>query len=515
VSHKISLALPALAARAPVLAAVALALQLNAFGTAAAEDLLDAARSGDSAAALELLRDGSAADSIGNDGTTALHWAVLHDADELVGALLDAGADPGIANRYGITPLYLAAQNGSAAAIERLLQTGADPNEVGTEGETVLMTVARSGSVSAARALLEAGADVTARERWHGQTALMWAAGYGHPDLIDLLVDYGADINAASNVEEWERQVTAEPRAKWLPPGGMTPLLFAAREGCLDCIPVLVELGADVDQTTPDGISAVVSALINGHYDVAAALVRADIDPNLVDYTGRGGLYAAADFNTMPSSNRPAPYVTQNEFTALDVGRMLIERGADVNAQLVRQSPYRAKLDRGNDTVLGGGSTALMRAAKAGDLPFMQMLIDAGAQVEFRTERGGVDALLLAAGVGTTEQDTTGRFKTQVQAIAAIDLLIQSGADISSVDARGRNAAHGAAMQGYNDVLRHLASLGVDLTLEDNNGHTPLDTALGLAGGFGFAGVEGVVREDTAAVIRELTGGTGTAQASN
>jgi len=134
----------------------------------------------------------------------------------------------------------------------------------------------------------------------------------------------------------------------------------------------------------------------------------------------------------------------------------------------------------------------------------MNLLLDAGAQVDVRTERGGVDALLLAAGVGTAEQDTTGRFKTQAQAIAAIDLLIAHGADIHSVDSRGRNAAHGAALQGYNDVLVHLAELGVDLSLEDDNGYTPHDTALGLAGGFGFAGNEGVVREDTAAVISDL-----------
>jgi ankyrin repeat protein len=493
-------------ARAAALAALGLALQLIGINAPGAETLLTAARNGDTEAALALLRSGgSAADIVSNDGTTALHWAVLHDSEELAAALLDAGADAATANRYGITPLYLAAQNGSAGMIARLLAAGADANERSTEGETVLMTVARSGSTDAARVLLEAGANIDAREHWHGQTALMWAAGYGHPGMIELLVEHGADVNATSNVEEWERQTTAEPRAKWLPPGGMTPLLFAAREGCLECIPVLVELGANVDETTPDGISPVVSALINGHYDVAAALVAAGADPNLVDYTGRGALYAAADFNTMPSSNRPAPYVTQNDHTALDIGQMLIEHGADVNAQLIRQAPYRAKLDRGNDTVLSGGTTALMRAAKSGDLPFMRMLLDAGAKVDFRTERGGVDALLLAAGVGTTEQDTTGRFKTQTQAIDAIDLLVEYGADVNTIDARGRNAAHGAALQGYDDVLRHLADIGVDLTLADGNGHTPLDTALGLAGGFGFAGNEGVVREDTAAVIRALT----------
>ena len=471
----------------------------------ASDALLQAARSGDSQRAMALLADADVNKQAG-DGTTALHWAVLHDAPRLTAALLDAGADAGIANRYGITPLYLAAQNGSARSIEWLLAAGASADEVGTEGETVLMTVTRSGAIDAARVLLEAGANVSAREQWHGQTALMWAAGYGHPAMITLLVAYGADVDATSNIEEWERQTTAEPRAKWLPPGGMTPLLFAAREGCLDCIDALVDAGADVDSTTPDGISAVVSALINGHYDVAAALIEAGTDANLIDYTGRGALYAAADFSTMPSSNRPAPYVTENENSALDVARMLIEHGADVNAQLSRQAPYRAKLDRGNDTVLGGGSTALMRAAKAGDVPFMEMLLDAGAMVDLRTERRGVDALLLAAGVGTTEQDTTGRFKTQAQAVSAIDLLIAHGADLHSLDSNGRNAAHGAALQGYNDVLVHLAGLGVDLTLADANGHTPLDTALGLAGGFGFAGIEGVVREDTAAVIRELTG---------
>jgi ankyrin repeat protein len=486
-------------------AALAILAVTAGLSAHAAEELLAAARSGDADTALELLGQGEAATSVGNDGTTVLHWAVLHDQQQLIDELLAAGADSTATNRYGISPLYLAAQNGSATAIRKLLEAGADPNEVGTEGETVLMTVTRSGNVAAARVLLEAGADVAAREQWHGQTAMMWAAGFGHPEMIRLLAEFDADVNAVSNIEEWERQTTAEPRAKWLPPGGMTPLLFAAREGCVECISVLAELGADVSQTTPDGISGIVSALINGHYDAAAALISVGTDPNLIDYTGRGALYAAADFNTMPSSNRPAPYVTQNEYSALDVGRMLLDHGADVNAQLIRQAPYRAKLDRGNDTVLGGGTTALMRAAKAGDVPFMEMLLEAGARVDFRTERRGVDALLLAAGVGTAEQDTTGRFKTEAQAIAAIDLLIANGADVNSVDANGRNAAHGAAMQGYNAVIRHLAGLGVDLTLADDNGYSPLDTALGLAGGFGFAGNEGVVREDTAALIRELT----------
>jgi ankyrin repeat protein len=366
------------------------------------------------------------------------------------------------------------------------------------------MTVARVGSVAAARVLLEHGAAVDAREAWHGQTALMWAAARGHPAMIAALAEHGADVNARSNLEEWERQVTAEPRDKWLPPGALTPLLFAAREGCVECVPALIERGAEIDATTPDGISAVVMALINGHFDVAGALVEAGADPNLVDYTGRSALYAAIDFNTMPASNRPAPKVLENELTALDVARMLLERGADPNVQLKRLPPYRAKLDRGNDMMLGGGSTPFLRAAKAADLPAMRLLLEHGADPTIAPTRNGIDPLLAAAGVGTTEQDTTGRYKTQSDAIAAIELLLEQGLSINGIDANGRTALHGAALQGYDDVIKYLVSKGADLNVKDKGGFTPVDTALGLAGGFGFSGQEGVARPETAQLLRDL-----------
>ncbi|HEX7081344.1 MAG TPA: ankyrin repeat domain-containing protein [Gammaproteobacteria bacterium] len=475
--------------------------------------LVEAVKSGDDARASALLRAGADASAAEADGTTALHWAVRNDDAELAERLLDAGADPTARNRYGVTPLYLAAVNGSAEMIERLLDAGAQPNEIGNDGETVLMTAARTGDVDAARVLLERGAEVDARESWHGQTALMWAAAQGHPDMLRLLVEHGADVDARSNLEEWERQYTAEPRAKWLPPGAMTPLLFAAREGCVECIRVLAELGADVNAVTPDGISAVVSALINGHYDAAAALVEAGTDPNLVDETGRSALYAAIDFNTMPSSNRPAPHVLENELTALDVAELLLEHGADVNVRLKRMAPYRAKLDRGNDTMLTTGTTPLLRAAKAGDVPAIRLLLANGADPTLATE-DGINPLMAAAGLGTQEQDTTGRYKTEAQAIESIRILMDAGLDVNEVDARGRTAVHGAALQGYDDVIRFLAANGARLDVEDGDGFTPLETALGLAGGFGFAGKEGVVRESTAALLRELLGEQRTASSA-
>ena len=481
-------------------------LALAAAGVAIAQPspLVAALRSGDRGAALELARQKPNVIATEADGTTPLHWAVRQDDLEIADRLLRAGADPAARNRYGVTPLYLAALNGNPEMIERLLRAGADPNEVSVEGETALMTVARGGHVEAARVLLEQGAEIDAREQWHGQTALMWAAAQGHPAMITLLAAHGADVNARSNLEEWERQRTAEPRDKWLPPGGLTPLLFAARENCLACIPALLEAGADIDATTPDGIGPVTIALINGHYDVAGALVEAGANPNLYDYTGRGALYAAIDFNTMPASNRPAPKVLENRLSALDVARMLLERGADPNARLAQMPPYRAKLDRGNDVIYAAGTTPLLRAAKAADLPAMKLLLEHGADPTLAPERSGITPLLAAAGVGSAEQDTTGRYKTEAQAIEAIELLLSLGLDVNGTDTRGRTAVHGAALQGYNDVIVYLAGKGAHLDVKDTNGYTPLDTALGLAGGFGFAGAEGVVREETAAVIREL-----------
>jgi ankyrin repeat protein len=467
--------------------------------------LVAAAKAGDHAEAIAVLNEKPDVTAAEPDGTTALHWAARHDDLELAKRLLAHGANAQARNRYGVTPLYLAAQNGSTGMLELLLDAGADANEVGNQGETVLMTASRTGNPEAVRLLLERGADVSARENWHGQTALMWAAAECHAGAVRELVRHGADINERSSIEQWQRQYTAEPRAKWLPPGGMTPLLFAAREGCLDSTEALIELGADLDMTTPDGISPIVSALINGHYDVAAALVEAGTDPNLVDETGRGALYAAIDFNTMPASNRPAPYVIDNEHTALDVARMLLEHGADVNARLETLPPYRAKLDRGNDTMLSTGTTPMLRAAKAADLAGMRLLLEHGADPALAT-KNGIDPLMAAAGLGTTEQDTTGRYKTQAQAIEVIELLLEQGLDINATDRRGRTALHGAALQGYDDVVRFLASKGARLDVKDDKGFTPLDTALGLAGGFGFAGKEGVVHESTAAVLRELMG---------
>jgi ankyrin repeat protein len=288
----------------------------------------------------------------------------------------------------------------------------------------------------------------------------------------------------------------------------LTPLLFAARENCVACIKELVAAKADVDKTTPDGISAAVMALINGHYDAAAVLIERGIDVNMPDKVGRTALYAAVDDHTMPSSNRPSPREIDNTLTSLDIIRMLLDHGARVDAPLRAQVPYRTKLDRGGDGVLGIGTTPLIRAAKAADVAVIKLLLERGANAK-TTTRNGVSAIMMAANVNAREEDMTGRNKTQKDIVEAMKLLVSAGADVKAAENQGRTALHGAAQWGLTDVVTYLHAQGADINAGDRRGLTPLDYAEGRAGGFGFDGKAGVAHPDTAKVIRELGGTTG------
>jgi ankyrin repeat protein len=473
---------------------------LTAAASAADPRLADAARRQDRAAIQSLLSQKVDPSAAQPDGTTALHWAVRQDDLDTVDRLIQAGADVKAANRYGVTPLYLACVNGNPEIIEHLLRAGADANAAVTEGETALMTAARSGRVEAAKVLLAHGANVNAREAWRGQTALMWASAQNHPAMAKLLIDSGAEVDARSAIQQWERQVTAEPREKWLPPGGLTPLLFAARQGALECARILLDAGADINRADPDGITPLLSSIINGHYDVAVLLTQRGANPNLADKTGRTPLFSAVDFHTMPASNRPSPRELDNELTSMDVIKALLAQGADVNAQLTRQQPYRVKLDRGDDTVLAAGTTPLLRAAKAGDYEVVKMLLEKGADAKLST-RNGVNPLMVAAGVGTKEEDTTGRHKTQEDVIETIKLCLAAGLDINAADNRGETALHGAALMGYDKVAGFLIQHGAKVDARDRRGFTPLDAALGKAGGLGFDGAAGVPHPETAAIL--------------
>ncbi|HTW64376.1 MAG TPA: ankyrin repeat domain-containing protein [Bryobacteraceae bacterium] len=494
--------------RAPSVRAIAASMFVCAAawaGTVAGASLVDAVKNGDHATALALLKQHVDVNTPEADGTTALAWAVREDDRDMVDRLIKAGAHVKTANRYGVTPLYLACVNGNAPMIEKLLSAGADANSTTSEGETALMTAARSGNAEAAKVLIEHGADVNAKEQWREQTPLMWAVAECHPEVAQELIAHGADVNAQQVTWHWERQVTKEPREKWMPLGGLTPLHFAARQGCLAGAQVLVKAGAQMNATNPNGFSPLLLAIINAHYDVAAYLIDQGADPNITDETGRTPLYAAVDMHTLPESNLPWPNGVNNKFTSLDVIQDLLAHGANVNAQLKKQQPYRSKVDRGADTMLGTGTTPLMRAAKVGDTEVMQLLLAKGADPKLTT-RFGITTVMAAAGLGTKEEDTTGRRKTEDEAIAAIKLLLAAGVDVNAADRQGQTALHGAAQKGYDQVVQFLADHGAKLDVKDAKGRTPLDAAMGLLGNGGFDGSRRDVHESTAALLRKLMG---------
>lgn len=469
----------------------------------AGSKLADAVKDGGRAGAIALLKQHADVNGPEPDGTTALHWAVRQDDREMADRLIKAGANVKATNRYGVTPLYLACVNGSAPMIAKLLDAGADANAATTEGETALMTVARTGNVEAAKVLLAHGADVNSKEQWRHQTPLMWAVAEFHPEMAQELIAHGAEVNARQVTWNWERQMTKEPREKWMPLGGLTPLLFAARQGCLECAQVLLKSGAEINAADPNNISPVLMATINGHYDFAAFLLDQGADPNIADESGRTALYAAVDMHSMPESNRPSPNVIENKITSMDLIQALLAKGANVNVQLKKMQPYRTKLDRGDDTMLGTGTTPILRAAKAGDAEAIQLLLAKGADPKIPT-KSGITPLMAAAGLGTKEEDTTGRKKTEAEAIASLKFVMDAGADVNLVDNQGDTALHGAAQKGWDQVVQFLIDHGAKLDVKDKRGHTPLDAAMGLMGNGGFDGSRQDVHESTAALLRKL-----------
>ena len=298
--------------------------------------------------------------------------------------------------------------------------------------------------------LIAAGASVDPGDSWRGQTPLMWAAAEGHPETMQALIEAGADVDARSTIIEWERQRTDEPRDKWLPPGGWTPLLLAARESCVTCVDVLAAAGADLNIVDPERHTALIVALINGHFDVAGRLIDHGADLNMQDEVGQTALWAAVDAHTMPDSNRPPPTEMDDKLSAWDIVAKLVKAGAKVDVPLRQRVPYRTKIDRGADGILGAGTTPLLRAAKTGDAKVVKLLLEHGAN-PLATVGRGVTSILLAANVGTSESDRTGRRKTDAGAIETIRLLMKAGADINAADGQGRTAAHGAALWGLTD----------------------------------------------------------------
>ncbi len=440
--------------------------------------------------------------AIDADGTTPLHWAVYRNDVEAVKRLLKAGAEVNASNDYGATPLSEAAVSGNVEVIRRLLDAGADVNATNADGQSPLMVIARSANVAAAKLLIERGADVNQREEWRQQTALMWAAAEAQPEMVRLLIAHGAEVDARSRVNDWERQVTAEPRMQARPSGGFTPLLYAARSGCTGCAEALLDAGASINLTDPDRVTPLLLATINLSFDTAALLVRRGADVNKWDTWGRAPLYAAVDMNTLPTGGR-ADRPSDDRTSGIELIRMLLEAGANPDMQLKLFPPYRSlRDDRGADTMLTVGATPLLRAARAAAVEAVKLLLQHGARVDLPTARG-ITPLLAASGVASSGLDTRGRYRTEAQVHETVKLLLDAGADVRAADNTGATVLHGAATWGWNDVIEQLAARDADLFAKDARGRMAVDLTLGEAATSGRSGAA-VARPETEALLRKL-----------
>jgi ankyrin repeat protein len=470
---------------------VVLPLILLVAAAARADTLVEAAKRHDSAAALALLAAGADPAQAEADGSQPLLWAAHHGDADLVAKLIAAGADVNAHNDYGAVPLQEAAANGDGSVVKLLLDAGADVESPTKEGQTALMAAARTGKIDSAKLLLAKGANANAKETWGGQTALMWATAQGQLDMIDLLIKSGADVNARATERDWDRYITAEPRIKDLADAGLTPLLYAAREGCVECAKRLLAAKAEIDLPDPDGITPLMLALVNRHFDVAALLVEKGAAVNRWDWWGRTALYDAVDTNIAPQGGR-REFPTLDKTTGLDVARMLVGRGADPNLRLKLIPPERSVVaDRvSDDHVVNVGTTALIRAAYGADVDMVKLLLDHGADAKIRSGKH-VSAVFAAAAVGGTR----GRFKTEDQIIAALELLVPAGANVNWADDTGRTPMHMAARTNRTKVIRWLAAHGGDLNAKDSQGRTVMGYATGAADwvAFGTSDVVGVL----------------------
>ena len=477
----------------------------SAGHSAAAESpkLARVVESGDRLTALELIRNGANVREADADGTTALHWAAQQGDAELAHALIRAGGDVHAQNDFGATPMSAAAEVGGAAVLDVLLRAGADVESPNAEGQTALMSVARTGHVEAARVLLKHGANPNAAEQWGGQTALMWAAAQGQGQMIRLLLDKGAKVNARAITRDWQRRVTAEGRPKDLNRGGFTALLYAAREGCIDCARELIRRKADVNLADPDGVTPLILALMNIHWDFARYLIEeTGADVNLWDFYGQTPLYAAVDMNTLPKGRRVELPATDRT-AGLEIIRMLLERGANPNAQLKLRLPHRhVPYDRYTEPMLNIGVTPLIRAAKAGDIPVVKLLLEHGALPNLPNYNGDTP-LMAAVGKGWINSPTRGAYYTEEQALEVYSLLRAAGADVNARTRFNETALHSAALRGWNEIVKRLVTDGAELDVADRNGLTAIDFAMGrIPKGFNERQPE--VRTETAALLKSL-----------
>lgn len=454
-----------------------------------------AARDGDRTTAIALLRKGSEdLNAKLPDGTSALHWAVRSDDSELVSLLLQGKADANAADPDGVTPLAIGCTNVNAEIVRKLLAAGADPDLADRAGFTPLMLAVGRPQSENVRILLDAGAKVDARENGAQETALMMAVRQDNAAAVRLLLERGADVNAATRVGKtparrppgagggshgvgivrsgWPEQGYQEAT-----PGGMTPLLYAARDGRKEIAQLLIGAGAKVNLPDANKITPLMMAITNNQPDTADLLIQHGAEINARDFWGRTPLWAAVEMRDLEYSRSGEHNVDRERL--LQLIRELLDRGANPNARTAEVPPTRRFLMGLGDLswVDFTGQTPFLRAALSGDLTVMKLLLEKGADPNIPTF-SGTTALMAASGINwVINQTFTEDLPTQIE---AVKLCLDKGADINAANSMGLTPVFGAANRGADNLLAFLVEHGARLDVKDKEGRTPMVWAEGV-----------------------------------
>lgn len=504
-----------------------------------------AAYHGDVALAGQLLKAGANPALANRNGSTPM-WLAANQGDAAtLTVLLDGGANANEELPLGRKPLMLAARSGVVEAVKVLLEHGADPNATESQrGTTALMQAADQGHADVLKVLIEGGADVgavSAPVMRDGRTAALGQSedprkavrrqvisvmcdqkSNDLPKLKELATLGGENALAFGVAED---QLTLEEICKrWggggffndgggnnrgprEPDGGaLTALVYAARTGTIDAAKVLLDAGADVNQTTRYGWSALLAATQNQNYQMAKFLIEHGADVNIANKGGWTPLYLATDNRNIEGGDYPTRTA---DMDSLEFIKLLLDKGANPNARMIESSETRTVFT--NQWLDEEGATAFLRASQSGDIQLMKLLLEYKADPMIFTKLG-VTPLAVASGIGWVE-GITHEWST-AQTVEAVKLLLELGIDPNYQADTGRVALHGAAHKGATEVVKVLVAAGARMDLRDfgntdNRGspelaaHTwiPIDYADGLV----RVGVQSAIpHPETAAVLREL-----------
>ena len=455
--------------------------------------------------ALTRIRAGADVNERQPDGTGPIHWAVYRVDYELVDALIAKRAKVNVTNDFGSTPIAEAAKLGDVRMVKTLLNAGEGPEGANADGQTALMLAIKTGELGVVQMLIEAGANVNTIEKFDNQTPLMWAAAAtkNAGPMVKLLLSKDADVRPRARFTDWPSQITSEPRAQYRPVGGLTALLYAARDGCYSCVESMLMAGADVNTPTPEGVTPLMLALDNGYLDVAKLLLDRGANPRVWDWWGRTALYIAVDIKNGASGGRGGaplpgalpgpgvPFVPRGSGTqrvsGLEIVKALLAAGVDPNHALNMHRPgHGENSGRFSDPLLGTGCTPLMRATLAHDIEVARLLLDTGASPNINAM--GITPFLAAAGVGPTSRGGSGGLLPN---IALMDLLIQHGANVNAQVTgtktysmriartpsanEGVSALHIAVQARRADLVRYLIEKGINTELVDDNRRKAVD----------------------------------------